>query len=132
MILNLLTPHKKLVDSKKIEELYVPGAAGTLDIFDRHANLLTSLETGKVKWKSNGVWESASVSTGFLEIFDEQVTIVADVSELASDIDVQRAKKALENAQKKLQDGGLDDASFRKFELKLKRAMARVSATGSE
>jgi F-type H+-transporting ATPase subunit epsilon len=128
MYLTLLTPHKKIVDSQPIEELFVPGFSGQLDIFDLHANIVTQLETGQVRWKSKGKWEVAVISTGFLEIFNDQVTVIADVSELGAEIDKDRALKAGELAKRKLEEGGLDDESYRKYELKLKRSMARVSA----
>jgi F-type H+-transporting ATPase subunit epsilon len=132
MILTLLTPHKKIVDSQTVDELFVPGAAGLLDIFDLHANLVTQLETGTIRWKSKDKWSSAAISTGFLEIFNDQVTVVADVSELGPEIDIERAKKAQDKARQKLEEGGLDDTSYRKFELKLKRAMARMSASSGD
>jgi F-type H+-transporting ATPase subunit epsilon len=129
MFLTVLTPHKKIVDRTEVKELFVPGAAGTLDILDLHANLVTQLETGTIRWRSKDKWDTAALSTGFLEIFNDEVTIVADVSELGQEIDVDRAKRAKEVATRKLEEGGLDDTSQRKYELKLKRAMARVSAS---
>ena len=51
---------------------------------------------------------------------------------MGTEIDVARAKKAMQFAQQKIDEGGLDDAGMRKYELKLKRSMARLGASGEE
>ncbi|MBP7845750.1 MAG: ATP synthase F1 subunit epsilon [Proteobacteria bacterium] len=128
MTLSLLTPQKKLLENQTIEELFAPGIEGTLNILDGHANFLTDLETGVLKWKSNGTWSAAAVSFGWLEVFGEKITVLADVAEVSSDIDINRVKVAEKIARQKIEEGGLDLSSFRKYELKLKRAMARNNA----
>jgi F-type H+-transporting ATPase subunit epsilon len=131
MTLSLLTPQKKLLENQPIEELFAPGIEGTLDILSGHANFLTDLETGVLKWKTNGVWTAAAVSFGWLEVFDGKITVLADVADLGTDINADRAKAAEKLARKKIEEGGLDDENYRKYELKLKRAMARESAAQS-
>jgi F-type H+-transporting ATPase subunit epsilon len=128
MELTLLTPHKKIIERETVEELYAPGIKGTLDILPGHANLATLVETGVLRWRVGNTWNSASVSKGILEIFDQHISVMADVSELARDIDVSRAKTAEKAARQKVDEGGLDDATFRKHELKLQRAIARQQA----
>lgn len=130
LTLTILTPARKLIERDSVEEVFVPGVKGQLDILPNHANLVTELETGIVRWKAaGGSWRQATISTGILQIFGSEVTVVAEVSELAEEIDVSRAQAAKTKAQKMLEEGGLDDENFRKYELKLQRAMARTSAT---
>jgi F-type H+-transporting ATPase subunit epsilon len=128
MLLTLLTPHRRLVESVATDEIVVPGVKGELDILEGHANMVTQLETGVVRWKSSSGWTRAAVSFGLLEVFGEKVTILADVSELSQDLDLGRAKAAEQKARTKIEEGGLEDSIYRKVELKLKRAMARQSA----
>ncbi len=125
MLFSLLSPQRKLIDAETIDELFVPGVMAQLNILENHANLVSKLETGMVRWRQGTTWHKAVISTGLVEVFDNHVTVMADVAELAEEIDVNRAKSALERARKKLDEGGLDDATYRKQELKLKRAMAR-------
>lgn len=132
LTLTILTPQRKLIEKENIEEIFVPGYKGQLDILPNHADFVTELETGLIRWKTGAGWRTATISTGLLQIRNQEVTVLAEVSELAEEIDVSRAKTAQEKAKKVLDDGGLDDVNFRKFELKLKRAMARVSATSSD
>lgn len=128
MKLTVLSPHRKLIDGESVDEIVAPGFAGQLGIFPGHANLVSELETGILTWKKGGKSSIATISTGVLEVFEGDITVLADVAELGSEIDSGRAKKAKEVALKKIEEGGLDDLNFRKYELKLKRAMSRVSA----
>ena len=62
----------------------------------------------------------AAVHGGFVEVRDNRVSILSDVAELADQIDVERARRAKEEAEKKLMSG--DDAES---EAQLRRAHAR-------
>jgi F-type H+-transporting ATPase subunit epsilon len=129
MFLTLLTPHRRLVEAVQADEVVVPGVKGELDILEGHANMVTQLETGVVRWKSSSGWTRATLSYGLLEVFGENITILADVSELSTDVDLGRAKSAEQRARTKIEEGGLDDQNYKKIELKLRRAMARQSAS---
>ncbi len=130
MILTILTAEKKLVDRAQVEEILLPGIEGQLGIYDNHANFVTTIETGVMKWRQGQTWQSGAISRGFLEIMDGTATVLADVAELAPHINVERAKQALEKARAKIEEGGLDDGDFSKYKLKLARAMARMNAPG--
>jgi F-type H+-transporting ATPase subunit epsilon len=125
MRLTLLTPQRKILDGETIEELFVPGHRGQLDILEGHANLLTTLDPGIMKWKTGESWSSAVVTSGMLEVFNGHATIAADIVEFKSEINLARAKTAESKARKKLEEGGLDEAHFRKYDLKLQRALVR-------
>lgn len=129
LTLTILTPQRKVLEREGIQELFVPGFKGELDILPHHADLVTQLETGMIRWRKDTAWKTATVSTGIVQIQNQEVTVLADTCELAEEIDVNRAKAAKSKAQKLLEEGGLDDLNFRKYELKLKRAMSRVEAS---
>lgn len=131
MKLTILTPQKRVKTGIDVEELFAPGIEGTLNILPQHAALVTELETGILRWKEGKTWVNAAISHGFMEVVNDTVTVLADALEIGGDIDQARAKEALERAKKQLTEGGLDDANFRKHELKLKRAMSRLEATQS-
>ncbi len=129
MKLSILTPSKKLLLEQEVTEVFAPGIEGEIEILPEYANFLTELVTGIVRWKHGNSWGVASVSYGWLEVFDDKISILADVGELASDINEERAKKAEKSALQKITEGGLDDGEHRKQELKLQRAVTRLSAT---
>jgi F-type H+-transporting ATPase subunit epsilon len=130
LTLTILTPQRKLVEKEPVTELFAPGFKGQLDILPNHADFVTELETGTLRWASaSGGWKTASISTGLLEIHSQNVTVLAEVSELGTDVDLPRAQAARERAAKLLEVGGLDDGDLKKQELKLKRAIARIGAS---
>lgn len=122
------TPGRKLLQQVEVVEVQAPGVKGMLQILPEHADFVTLLETGVLKWRAPNAHEmqTASLSWGFLQIKDGLITVLADVSEFGNEIDKGRAQVAFEKAKKKLEEGGLDEADFERAQLKLQRALARL------
>src|SRR5687767_16034949 len=76
---------------------------GDIAFMANHAPFIGALGIGAVKIFANGnVIEQAAVHGGFVEVSNNSVTILSDVAELASQIDLRRAEAALERAQAQL------------------------------
>jgi len=92
---------------------------GEVGILPGHAPLLGQLaDGGTVRILGTGGGEvRAAVHGGFLSVTDEGLTVLAEVAELADDIDEQRARQALERARS---EG--DDAAVRRAEGRLRAA----------
>lgn len=74
-------------------------ADGDLGILRGHEPLLGILAEGPVTiHATDGSTVSAAVHGGFLSVAEDRVTVLAEVAELAADIDVARARAALERA----------------------------------
>ena len=89
--------------SGEAEMVIAPGEAGELGILPQHAPLLTRIKPGTVKVKLVGQVEEEViyVSGGILEVQPKAVTILADTSIRAHDLDeakVIAAKQAAEEA----------------------------------
>jgi F0F1-type ATP synthase epsilon subunit len=54
------------------------------------------------------------------------VTFLLDTGEFAEDIDMARAELAMEEAQERLKELTMDNAEYRRHELALLRAIARI------
>lgn len=101
-LLTIVTPEKIFYEDE-ITSLIAPGSEGYLGILTNHAPLITGLVPGKLTVKDESSQEvNFAVSGGFMEVFKNQVTILADSIEFVKDIDVERAKKALERARQRL------------------------------
>jgi F-type H+-transporting ATPase subunit epsilon len=89
---------------------------GEIGVLPGHAPLLGELAEGGVVTitESAGGQVLAAVHGGFLSVTDQGVTVLAEVAELASDIDVARAQDALKRAQ-----GQDDQAAARRAESRL-------------
>jgi len=72
-----------------------------------------------------GGHELAAVHGGFIEVSHDQVKILSDLAELASTIDVDRARRAQERAEAAVRQDDEDDAHAA-----LARAGARLAAAG--
>lgn len=130
---SLVTPDKKILDGAQVEELFVPAFRGELNILPGHAPLVSTLTTGVLKYRLAGEQKvnPVVVSWGYLEIADNQVTILAETAEDALEIDLTRAKQAKDRAEKELLRADLGQSDFRKQQAKLDRAIARMSIAGT-
>ncbi|MBG0828336.1 F0F1 ATP synthase subunit epsilon [Planomonospora sp. ID67723] len=104
---------------------------GEIGIMPQHAPVLGVLVEGGVLTVKRGGGEPdlvAAVHGGFLSVADNEVSILAEVAELGSEVDVARAKNALDRAQASVEaDQENADAAA-----EAKRARARLRAAGEE
>lgn len=94
--------------SGEADMLIAPGSEGELGILPRHAALLTLLKAGEMRIKLGGAEEPLFVSGGFLEVYDNKVTVLADAAEHAEEIDQARAQEARRRAQERLEQSQSD------------------------
>src|SRR5947199_1716402 len=120
----VVTAERELYNGEA-DEVNAPGAEGQLGILPRHAALLTMLKAGPLTIKLGGAEEPLFVSGGFLEVFDNTVTVLADTAEHAEEIDQARAEEARRQAQDRLAQAQSD---IERAELvgALERAVARL------
>ncbi len=91
------------------ESLIVPGVDGYLGILANHAPLMTAIDIGTLTYRDTAGYDHVfAVTDGFLEVSKNIVTIIADAAETADHIDIERAKKALERAKKRLEQATTD------------------------
>ena len=102
--LEVVTPEKKVVD-EKAQEVQIPGKNGYLGVLPGHAPLITELAVGEIKYRTGSEEEHLAVAWGFAEVLPDKVTILAETAERPNEIDVDRARKAKERAEKRLTSG---------------------------
>jgi F-type H+-transporting ATPase subunit epsilon len=106
--LEIVTPEKKVVDTAA-EEIQIPGKNGYLGVLPGHAPLITELAVGEITFRENSGSGSneqrLAVAWGFAEVLPDKVTILAETAERPSEIDVERARKAKERAERLLSSG---------------------------
>src|SRR5437764_2623210 len=110
------------------DEVNAPGSEGQLGILPRHAALLTMLKAGLLSIKLGGAEEPLFVSGGFLEVFDNTVTVLADTAEYAEEIDQARAEEARRRAQDRLAQAQ-SNTERAELQAALEHAMARLRVT---
>ncbi len=123
---NVVTPDGSVFDSD-VEMVSTKAQSGELGVLPGHIPLVAPLEIGSVRLKKDGKTELVAVSGGFLEVRPDQVTILAQAAELATDIDVERALRAKERAEQRMQEAHQEDVDFRRAQLALRRAINRLA-----
>jgi F-type H+-transporting ATPase subunit epsilon len=98
----IVTP-KRLVFSGDITSFSAPGVVGGFQVLKNHAALLSSFDVGEVKLVDVSGNESRyATSGGIVEVHDNKVMMLAETAERSDEIDVDRAKAAMERARKRL------------------------------
>lgn len=124
--LSILSPERKLLEEAAVAEIVLPTSEGQIELLPGHAALVGTLDTGMFVYKSpEGSTTRGVITTGFFEVANDRVTVMAETLELEGEIDVERAKRAQKAAEDALRESELDTHSFRKYELKLQRALIR-------
>ncbi len=124
--LEIVTPAKITV-SQDIDMVVAPGTLGEFGILEGHVPFLSGLVPGELRYTVDDKMEYVAVTSGFAEISDDNVSILVDAAETALDIDVDRAKQAVERANERLsEDRSSEDIDFIRAEAALKRAMVRL------
>jgi F-type H+-transporting ATPase subunit epsilon len=134
MLLSLVSPKRKLVTNLEVERVTVPGHKGQLTVLPGHSPLVTTLSTGVMKFKdaASGQDHEYLVTWGYCEIGKEGITVLAETAEAKSEINIERAKKALKNSEEQLKDRSLGIKDIEKFRRKYIRAKARLDFASSE
>ena len=126
--LEVITP-ERLVLRESVDEVVVPGLGGELGILPEHTPLISQLQTGVLVYRQGADRKQMHVSGGFVEVQPDRVSVLSDVAEKPEEIDLERAQRAKDAAEKDLKSQG-DDIDFRSAELKLQRAMTRIQLAG--
>jgi len=91
----VITPDKVVWDADA-NELILPSSTGQIGILTDHAPLLTALDIGVMRLKSNDNWTSIVIMEGFAEVEENKVTILCNGAEEGSSIDLKTAQAELE------------------------------------
>lgn len=131
--LNIVTPNKKLVAGAEMEEVFVPAHRGELNILPGHAPLVSTLSEGVLKYRLKGQSDerAVAISWGYVEITPDGVNILAETAEEKSEIDIDRAKEALKNAEDSLSSSDVTPDDIEKYHRKRRRAEARIQVVES-
>ena len=129
--LEVVTPEKSVV-SEEAQIVMPPGSLGEFGVLIGHTPFLTTLKIGTIRYKDAGGTEKyVFVNSGFAEALPDKVTVLAESAERRKDIDVERAKAAMERAEKRLaEDRSKEDIDFNRAKMALARAVERVKLVG--
>ena len=125
LAVEILTP-SRILAQEQVDELNVPGELGSLGILPGHTALLTKLGQGELMYRKGEQRGYLAIFGGYMEVRDDQVTVLADVAEDAAEIDRPRAEAARDRAEQRLRDFHGHDIDFERARAALLRAMVRL------
>ena len=129
LLLEVVTPDR-LVLSTEADVVVCPGVEGQFGVLPGHIPFLSALDIGEMYYKSGGKTEFLAVSGGFAEVTGEKVTIVAEAAEAGREIDVERAKRAIERAEKRLASAKTEIIDWTRAEAAMRRSLMRMKVAG--
>jgi len=124
----IVTPERQLL-SHSVVEVTLPGAEGELGVLPGHAPLITELAIGELRYRTvdGALSEPIAVIQGFAEVLQDRVPVLAETAERPEEIDIERARKALERAEKRIAAGpGTQDIDWDRATAALQRALVRI------
>jgi len=127
--LEVVTPTGPVV-SEEVEIVTAPGVGGEFGVLANHAPFLSTIKTGTLSFKKDRQTRYLMVSGGFTEVSNNKITFLVESAEFGNAIDVERALRAKERAEKRLALAQQTTEKINRVraEAALQRAMARLKA----
>lgn len=128
----IVTP-ERVVLRDEVTSLVAPGVLGSFGVLANHAPLLAELTPGELRFRKNSAEEvRMSIGGGFLQVFNNQVTVLADSAEKPEDINIDRARASLARAREELirAQAALDDLGQSEAQRAVERAQNRIRVAG--
>ena len=123
-LLRIITPDR-IVYENRADMVEFNTTEGEIGVLPGHIPMTVIVKPGVLYIHETGEEKKAALHAGFAEILPESVTILAEVIEWPSEINEDRAKSAMERAERRLQNKA-PNTDIAKAETALQRALARI------
>lgn len=128
--LEVITPERLFYESD-VEMVIVRTTLGYEGFLANHAPACKLLGTGIMRIKEEGEkdFKQASITGGFIDVKNNQVTVFADAAEWPEEIDINRQERKIEEA-KSILETSTDEQDLRLAKLSIEKALNRVKLRG--
>ncbi|MFZ5760642.1 MAG: F0F1 ATP synthase subunit epsilon [Thermodesulfobacteriota bacterium] len=125
--LEVVTPSGPVV-SEDVDIVSAPGYGGDFGVLANHAPFLSTIKIGGLIYKKDGKENYLMVSGGFCEVSNNKITFLVESAEPGHLIDVDRAMRAKERAEKRIADAKTqqEKINMARAQAALQRALARL------
>jgi F-type H+-transporting ATPase subunit epsilon len=123
LTLEIVTPHGPVL-SEDVDEITATGSEGEFGVLPGHVPFITTLKIGMVVYKKGSETGYVFINSGYAEVSPDKVIVLADSAEKSDDIDIERAKAAMERAEERLRQA--DNIDFARASAALERATIRT------
>ena len=126
LLLEIVTP-ERLVYSDEVDAVNLPGSEGELGVLPHHAPLVSMLGVGELRIRRGGTEESFAIVGGFLQVRPDKVVVMAETADMASEIDLDKARAARQSAERLLEETAPTDvADLAAARAALQQALLRI------
>ena len=129
--LRVVTPTRLVLD-EDVDEVTAHGELGEFGVLPDHIAFLSTLVAGELTYKQGATKRTLAVGGGYAEVLDNVMTVLAPAAEFASEIDVARAQRAKERAEKQLAQLNREEEDWEVAETALQRALVRLQVASKE
>ncbi|MCL2174715.1 MAG: ATP synthase F1 subunit epsilon [Treponema sp.] len=129
--LSILTPEKVFFNGE-VSQIIAETPDGEMGIMAGHMSSIAVVSDSLLKVEENGVWRSAAVGQGIMDVSAAGIEFFVDTAEWGEDIDVQRSEKALHRAEERLHSGNLSHVDYIRTRTAITRATARLKTAHSK
>jgi F-type H+-transporting ATPase subunit epsilon len=123
--LEIVTP-ERLAYSDEVDMVLVPGIEGELGILPHHTPLVGLLGMGELKIRKGGDEESFAIVGGFLQVRPDKVVVMAETADMASEIDLEKAREARRDAERALESGFHEGADLSAARAQLQQSLLLI------
>ena len=126
----LVSPEKLLL-TRAIDMVVVPGAEGDIGVLPRHSPTITTVRPGTiVVFEGGAVSDRIFIAGGFAEVSDNRCTVLAEKAMPVEDIDKAAAQQSLADAREDISSADSDTAR-KSAETAVAVAEAKIQAVDS-
>jgi F-type H+-transporting ATPase subunit epsilon len=129
--LRVVTPTQLVLD-EEVDEVTAPGALGEFGVLPNHIAFLTLLEPGEMSYKQGAARHYMAISGGYAEVLDNVMTVLTSAADFAAEIDKEQARRAREQAEKRMGELNYEDKEFNTAAAALRWANARLQVADKE
>lgn len=123
--LEVVTPERHVL-AETVKSLELPGKEGYLGVLPGHAPLLTELGIGTLSYQRDSKTRYLTVIRGYAEVLPNRVIVLAEISERAEEINVERSRTAEDRARSALAKASAGEKDWIEASFALERALVRL------
>jgi F-type H+-transporting ATPase subunit epsilon len=124
--IDVVSPERVVFSGEATQVITRTVGGGEIAFLPGHTAFLGALTENHTRvWLSDGTIMNLAIHGGFVEVSDNIVTVLSDGAELGSEIDIERARRALQRAEELARTENSTEV-----EASLRRAHARLAAAG--
>lgn len=122
--IKIITPLGLYMESD-VEAIHVKTVEGETTLLPNHIPLVAMLETCKLQLKEKGVYQDYALAGGMIHLLDDHANILTDAIEGREEIDLERAQRAKDRAERRLQKQD-NKTNIKRAEVALAKAINRI------